>query len=187
MCICLCFCVIFSKFFTQNRYFCQFFDKDFDLFAPQMKILRFSRFFPEKAEKHFLFFESWHRCVGHSPRTRVLHIPRHSLASTANSFFFFHLWAAHVESSTDFGQKRESRREIQDSLLGVFEVNCFARIRIANNLADLPLTFSFTNHFPLSFLPFYLPHMEYEGSIGFVSRKMNFFYCLLLRFRTFYS
>jgi hypothetical protein len=23
--------------------------------------------------------------------------------------------------------------------------------------------------------PFYLPHMEYEGSIGFVSRKMKFF------------
>jgi hypothetical protein len=25
------------------------------------------------------------------------------------------------------------------------------------------------------FVLFYLPHMEYEGSIGFVSRKMNFF------------
>jgi hypothetical protein len=24
---------------------------------------------------------------------------------------------------------------------------------------------------------FYLPHMEYEGSIGLVSRKMKFFYC----------
>jgi hypothetical protein len=23
-------------------------------------------------------------------------------------------------------------------------------------------------------LPFYLPHMKYEGSIGFVSRKMKF-------------
>jgi hypothetical protein len=34
---------------------------------------------------------------------------------------------------------------------------------------------------------FYLPHMEYEGSIGFVSRKMKIFYCLFSRFRTFYS
>jgi hypothetical protein len=25
--------------------------------------------------------------------------------------------------------------------------------------------------------PFYLPHMEYEGSIGFVMRKMKNFYC----------
>jgi hypothetical protein len=29
---------------------------------------------------------------------------------------------------------------------------------------------------------FYLPHMEYEGSIGMLSRKMNFFYCLFSRF-----
>jgi hypothetical protein len=34
---------------------------------------------------------------------------------------------------------------------------------------------------------FYLPHMEYEGSIGFVMRKMKFFYCWLSRFRTFYG
>jgi hypothetical protein len=29
--------------------------------------------------------------------------------------------------------------------------------------------------------------MEYEGSIGFVMRKMKFFYCRFLRFRTFYG
>jgi hypothetical protein len=34
---------------------------------------------------------------------------------------------------------------------------------------------------------FYLPHMEYEGSFGFVSRKMKFFYCWFSRFRTFYG
>jgi hypothetical protein len=34
---------------------------------------------------------------------------------------------------------------------------------------------------------FYLPHMEYEGSIGFVSRKMKIFYCWFSRFRTFYG
>jgi hypothetical protein len=33
------------------------------------------------------------------------------------------------------------------------------------------------------FLYFYLPHMEYEGSIGFVMRKMIFF----SRSRTFYG
>jgi hypothetical protein len=33
---------------------------------------------------------------------------------------------------------------------------------------------------------FYLPHMEYEGSIGFVSRKMKKNYCWFSRFRTFY-
>jgi hypothetical protein len=36
-------------------------------------------------------------------------------------------------------------------------------------------------------LCFYLPHMEYEGSIGFVSRKMKKFYCWFSRFRTFYG
>jgi hypothetical protein len=34
---------------------------------------------------------------------------------------------------------------------------------------------------------FYLPHMEYEGSIGFVSRKMKIFYCWFSHFRTFYD
>jgi hypothetical protein len=32
-----------------------------------------------------------------------------------------------------------------------------------------------------------LPHMEYEGSIGLLSRKMKKNYCLFSRFRTFYS
>jgi hypothetical protein len=36
-------------------------------------------------------------------------------------------------------------------------------------------------------LIFYLPHMEYEGSIGFVPRKMKNFYCWFSRFRTFYG
>jgi hypothetical protein len=34
---------------------------------------------------------------------------------------------------------------------------------------------------------FYLPHMEYEGSIGFVMRKMKNFYGWFSRFRTFYG
>jgi hypothetical protein len=33
---------------------------------------------------------------------------------------------------------------------------------------------------------FYLPHMEYEG-IGFMMRKMKFFYCWFSHFRTFYG
>jgi hypothetical protein len=36
-------------------------------------------------------------------------------------------------------------------------------------------------------LVFYLPHMEYEGSIGLVTRKMKNFYCRFSRFRTFYD
>jgi hypothetical protein len=34
---------------------------------------------------------------------------------------------------------------------------------------------------------FYLPYMEYEGSFGFVSRKMKNFYCWFSRFKTFYG
>jgi hypothetical protein len=34
---------------------------------------------------------------------------------------------------------------------------------------------------------FYLPHMEYEGSIGFVLRKLKKNYCCFSRFRTFYG
>jgi hypothetical protein len=34
---------------------------------------------------------------------------------------------------------------------------------------------------------FYLPHMEYEGSIDLVTRKMKKIYCWFLRFRTFYD
>jgi hypothetical protein len=34
---------------------------------------------------------------------------------------------------------------------------------------------------------FYLPHMEYEGSIGLLSRKMKIFFCLFSFFRTFYD
>jgi hypothetical protein len=34
---------------------------------------------------------------------------------------------------------------------------------------------------------FYLPHMEYEGSIGLVTRKMKFFYCWFSCFRTYYD
>jgi hypothetical protein len=34
---------------------------------------------------------------------------------------------------------------------------------------------------------FYLPHMEYEGNIGFVSRKMKSFCCRFSRLRTFYT
>jgi hypothetical protein len=32
-----------------------------------------------------------------------------------------------------------------------------------------------------------LPHMEYEGSIGFVIREMKKNYCRFSRFRTFYG
>jgi hypothetical protein len=34
---------------------------------------------------------------------------------------------------------------------------------------------------------FYLPHMEYEGSFGFATGKMKFFYRGFSRFRTFYT
>jgi hypothetical protein len=33
----------------------------------------------------------------------------------------------------------------------------------------------------------YLPHMEYEGSIGLVTGKMKIFYWLFSRFSTFYG
>jgi hypothetical protein len=39
----------------------------------------------------------------------------------------------------------------------------------------------------IQLIHFYLPHMEYEGSIGFVMRKMKNFYCWFSRFRTFYG
>jgi hypothetical protein len=32
---------------------------------------------------------------------------------------------------------------------------------------------------------FYLPHMEYEGSIGLATGKMKIFFCLFSLFRTF--
>jgi hypothetical protein len=34
---------------------------------------------------------------------------------------------------------------------------------------------------------FYLPHMEYEGSIGLATGKMKKFFCLFSLFRTFYD
>jgi hypothetical protein len=63
-------------------------------------------------------------------------------------------------------------------------VNCLRWI-FRGELPVNPMWQVFTR--PTSASVFYLPHMEYEGSIGFVMRKMKKNYCWFSRFRTSYG
>jgi hypothetical protein len=82
-------------------------------------------------------------------------------------------------------------------LLGRNMWKVYTRPSSASNFFSLNMCFRYKKSWYLKiriffrkshqYLPFYLPHMEYEGSIGFVMRKMKNFYCWFSRFRTFYG